>query len=415
MTALLLLMALLATAPRAPSTVTIATARGELELPVRADDTGAPVLYASPLVHALGGEVRLAGAWAEVSIARLPLRLLVGASFYVVNNRVQPMAARVSMIRDTLFVPLEFVATVLPREYGERFRWDPIAARLMEAGWKPPPAVAPPEPEPSVLIAAPSRGASGPRLPNGLRPGHLVTVDAGHGGDDPGNPGLFFPRGLKEKHVTLQVALMLREELQRRGVAVRMTRTTDILPNLLRRAPTCGSNCDLFVSLHVDALDPKRRRDYAGVRGYHTLIIGEENTEDADRVANMENEALRFESPEAAREAQGALGFILRDLQMNEFLRESARAGELIQERLSAVHTGRNRGVKQTNRLAVLNTARRPAVLVEMGYSTNRQDAQLLTAPASQRRMAIAIADAVVDYLLEYERRSGETDATGSR
>ena len=411
----LALAVLLSGGPRAPTTVTIATARGELELPVRIDDTGAPVLYASPLVHALGGEVRLAGAWAEVSIARLPMRLLVGASFYVVNNRVQPMAARVSIIRDTLFVPLEFVATVLPREYGDRFKWDPIAARLIEAGWKPAPTRELPAPAASVLIEAPTRSSSGPRLPNGLRAGHLVTVDAGHGGDDPGNPGLFFPRGLKEKHVTLQVALMLREELQRRGVGVRMTRTTDVLPNLLRRAPMCGMDCDLFVSLHVDALDPRRRRDYAGVRGYHTLIIGEENTEDADRVANMENEALRFESPEAAREAQGALGFILRDLQMNEFLRESARAGELIQERLSAVHTGRNRGVKQSNRLAVLNTARRPAVLVEMGYSTNRADAQLLTTAASQRRMAMAIADAVVDYLLEYERRTGETDATGTR
>ena len=404
---------LVVAAPLPPATVTIATVRGELEIPVRIDDAGAPVLYALPLVHALGGEVKLAGAWAEVAIARLPLRLLVGASFYVVNNRVQPMAARVSVIRDTLFVPLEFVASVLPREYGDRFRWDATAARLIEAGWKPPPVAE--SPAPAVVIAAPSRGGNLPRLPNGLRPGHVVTVDAGHGGDDPGNPGLFFPRGLKEKHVTLQVALMLREELQRRGIAVRMTRTSDVLPNLLRRAPMCGAECDLFVSLHVDALDPRRRRDYAGVRGYHTLIIGEENTEDADRVANMENEALRFESPEAAREAQGALGFILRDLQMNEYLRESARAGELIQERLSAVHTGRNRGVKQSNRLAVLNTARRPAVLVEMGYSTNRADAQLLTAPASQRRMATAIADAVVDYLLEYERRSGETGMAGSR
>jgi len=76
-----------------------------------------------------------------------------------------------------------------------------------------------------LLAARPAAG----RLPNGLRPGHLVTVDAGHGGVDPGNPGMFFPRGLREKDVTLAVAMLLRDELRRRGVTVRMTRTTDTL------------------------------------------------------------------------------------------------------------------------------------------------------------------------------------------
>ncbi len=51
------------------------------------------------------------------------------------------------------------------------------------------------------------------RLPNGLLPGHIVTVDAGHGGADPGTLGRFFPSGLTEKDVTLKVALLLQEEL----------------------------------------------------------------------------------------------------------------------------------------------------------------------------------------------------------
>ncbi|HEU5049871.1 MAG TPA: hypothetical protein VFU00_06060, partial [Gemmatimonadales bacterium] len=105
-----LLSLILLAAP--PQTVTIATPRGELELPVRSDSWGAPVVYASPLVLALEGQIRLTGAWAEVTIARRPLRLLVGASFYVTNNRVHPMAGAVSQIGDTLFVPLDFVTTV---------------------------------------------------------------------------------------------------------------------------------------------------------------------------------------------------------------------------------------------------------------------------------------------------------------
>ena len=71
------------------------------------------------------------------------------------------------------------------------------------------------------------------------------------------------------------------------------------------------------------------------------------------------------------------------------------------------MHTGDNRGVDQSNRLAVLNTARRPAILVEMGYSTNPPDARLLTGRKSQQALATAIADAIVAYLLEYQRKTG--------
>ena len=63
----LLLIALLGTgpAPAPPQSVTVATPRGELELPVRTDASGGPIVFASPLVIALGGDVKLAGAWAE--------------------------------------------------------------------------------------------------------------------------------------------------------------------------------------------------------------------------------------------------------------------------------------------------------------------------------------------------------------
>jgi N-acetylmuramoyl-L-alanine amidase len=63
--------------------------------------------------------------------------------------------------------------------------------------------------------------------------------------------------------------------------------------------------------------------------------------------------------------------------------------------------------VKQAG-FVVLTTARRPAVLVEMGYSTNPSDAKLMTNKTSQRRMASAIADAVVGYLTDYERKMGD-------
>ena len=392
-------------AAQPPTSVMIATTRGEMVLPVRTDSWGGPAIYASPLMLALGGSIKLSGAWAEVALDGHTLRLLVGAPFYVQNNRVRPMAGRVSLMQDTLYVPLQFVAEALPSLFSERLSWDAENARLVEAGWKPSAAAAD---NGSITLtevpAGPRR--DGPRLPNGLRPGHIVVVDPGHGGADNGNPGLFLPRGLKEKDITLQVGMLLRRELEDAGVSVRMTRTTDVLPRLLGRAPQCRGDCDIFVSLHVDALDPRSRPNYRQVNGFHTIIVGEENTEDADRVARMENQALRFEDP-ADQEAASDLAFLLKDLQMNEFLRESARAGALIQEHLDVVHSGSNLGVKQRRDLAVLNTARRPAVLVEMGFATSPSDARILATPASQRQLARALADALVAYLLEYERRVG--------
>jgi N-acetylmuramoyl-L-alanine amidase len=248
------------------------------------------------------------------------------------------------------------------------------------------------------------------RLANGLRPGHIVTIDPGHGGVDPGNPGVFFPRGTREKDVTLEVGLLLRDELKRRGVGVQMTRTSDTLIALGDRGGFCTEACDLFVSLHVNSL--ARRRGYTDIRGFETYFLAEAKTEDAARVAQMENEAVRFEAGASSAETAVGLDFILKDLQLNEHLRESARAAELVQRHLKDVHTGENRGVKQAG-FMVLTTARRPAILVELGYSTNPQDGQLLTTRSSQKAMASAVADAIVAYLLDYERKTGSARDSG--
>jgi N-acetylmuramoyl-L-alanine amidase len=241
-----------------------------------------------------------------------------------------------------------------------------------------------------------------------LRPGHTITIDPGHGGVDPGNPGVFFPRGTREKEVTLAVGLLLRDELKRQGIGVQMTRTSDTLIALGDRGAFCTEACDLFVSIHVNSL--ARRRGYTDIRGFETYFLAEAKTEDAARVAKMENEAVRFEGGGAPADRGVGIDFILKDLQLNEHLRESARAAELVQRTLGTVHTGESRGVKQAG-FMVLTTARRPAILVELGYSTNPQDGQFLTTRSSQKSMAAALADAIVAYLLEYERKTSQTDS----
>jgi N-acetylmuramoyl-L-alanine amidase len=383
----------------APGVVTVTGVNGEARVPVRTDATGAPVVAAPVLMSALAGSVRVADGWAEVSVARQAFRFLVGAPLYVFDNRLQPLAAAASVSRDTLYLPFQFVAEILPTYFSERYRYDSRRARLIDSGGSRAPVAREPMP-----VREPAR------LANGLRPGHIVTIDPGHGGVDPGNPGVFFPRGTREKHVTLEVALLLREELKRRGVGVQMTRTTDTLIALGDRGSYCAEACDLFVSLHVNSL--ARRRGYTDVRGFETYFLAEAKTEDAARVAQMENEAVRFEGGAGSADQAVGLDFILKDLQLNEHLRESARAAELVQRSLTTVHTGESRGVKQAG-FMVLTTARRPAILVELGYSTNPQDGQLLTTRSTQRAMAVAIGGAIVDYLIDYERKTGSAPDSG--
>jgi N-acetylmuramoyl-L-alanine amidase len=382
-----------------PREVTIAGLRGDVRVPVRFDAAGFPIVPAAPLVAALDGPMRLdSTGWAEVIVSRQPFRFLVGAPLYQFSNQLLPLAGPTSFLRDSLFLPYQFIAEILPYYLGDRYRWDAGRARLVELRAR------------TTTLAG--RAVAEPaRLPNGLRPGHIVTVDPGHGGVDPGNPGVFFPRGTHEKEVTLQIGLLLRDVLKRRGIGVRMTRTTDTLIALGDRGGYCTEACDLFVSLHINSL--ARRRGYTDIRGFETFFLAEAKTEDAARVAQMENDAVRFETGEDPSQALGGLDFILKDLQLNEHLRESARLAELVQRGLEGVHTGESRGVKQAG-FMVLTTARRPAILVELGYSTNPQDGRFLTTRSSQKSMAASIADAVVEYLLEYERKTGTAADSGA-
>lgn len=372
----------------APASVVIVTPGGERRIPVTVEPGMGPLVPAGPTLTALRGTSASDGVWAEVTVNAEAFRFLLGAPVYSYSGQLFGLSAAAQVRRDTLFLPLAFLSEALPKHLATRFRWDQKSGRLTDRGE-----------DPSRLATRDTRPPGDGRF----HEKHRVTLDAGHGGVDPGNPGLFFPNGLREKDVNLQVALLVREILRDQGIQVTMTRIRDTLIDLGRRSRYCTDDCDLFVSLHVNSL--ARRDGYTAVNGFETYILGEARTEDAARVANMENEAIRFEQSSPDDSPGGGLDFILKDLQLNEHLRESARAAELVQQHLADVHTGADKGVKQGN-FMVLNTSQRPAILVEMGYSTNRGDARMMTDGNAQRKLAHAIADAILNYLREYERRT---------
>ena len=388
-------------APWAPDGVVIATPRGETRIPISLE-RGIPAVAAPHLALPLGLKwARAEGTGATVELAGTVFTFEVELPFVRVGSAVHSLMGAPYIARDSLFLPLHWLSELVPRVLRDRYAWDPLLGRLAE---RPRPPVAAP-------IAATMGGASAPaagtarvaRTPHpitGLRRSHTVVVDPGHGGRDPGNPGRYFPRGLAEKHVTLAIGRLLRAELERRGLTALLTRATDTLVDLADRGAFCRAHCDLFVSIHVNSLSNASGRRISGVETY---FLSAAKTEDQARVARMENDAIRFEGSVPV-EATEDLSFILRDLQQNEHLRESARAAELIQAKLGAIHPGGNRGVQQAG-FMVLSTASRPAVLIEAGFATHAGDAEFLASALGQRKLVNAVADGIVAYLLEFERK----------
>lgn len=378
------MMVFLLLAALVPQQVLIATPRGQVSIPVTSE-RGAAAVAGVLLGQPLGLTMSLDGSAVRVTLGNRTFDFDLGSPFVRYEGAAYPLVGAPYVARDTVFLPLHWLTDHVPRLLASRYHWDPWLARLDEV---------------AIAATAPAPSAA-PHPLTGLRLAHTIVVDPGHGGIDPGNPGLHFPRGLTEKDITLGIGRLLRAELQRRGLSVVLTRATDTLIDLANRPLFCRADCDLFVSIHVNSMPAGRRQTQ--VNGVETYFVSDAKTEDQKRVAQMENDALWFEAAPAVG-GGGPLGFILNDLQLNEYLRESARLAELVQTKIAAIHPGENRGVQQGPFL-VLAAARRPAIIVETGFATNRKDGAFLASAHGQHKIATAIADAIVAYLLEFERK----------
>jgi N-acetylmuramoyl-L-alanine amidase len=331
-----------------------------------------------------------------VHVAGVDLELSDRVPFARVGDAVFPLAAPPFVRDGRLVLPLQVIADLLPQLAPKHVRYDAARRELRVLG----------------TAAVHEASARAPRHAPPARPARhrarhrVIVVDAGHGGPDNGMSGPIGTRWkVYEKDITLAVAKKLGTALRDRGFDVVMTRTTDTLIALSDRGRIANEkHGDLFISIHVNAANPNWRHP-ADARGFETYFLAEARTEDAKRVENMENASVRFETQaEAARD--DPLSFIINDMAQNEHLRESSDLAALIQERLGTVEPGPSRGVKQAG-FRVLVTAYMPAVLVEIGFGTNPDEARFISNAARQRQIAGAIADATVEYLDHYERRLG--------
>jgi len=173
----------------------------------------------------------------------------------------------------------------------------------------------------------------------------LVVLDPGHGGKDPGAVGI---GGLREKDVVLPISHHVRKTLESNGLQVKMTRWDDRFISLGGRTEMANrADADLFISIHANAISMSR----PDVNGAETFYY-----------AN----------------GRGLAQAIQRSI-------------------LSKINM-RDRGVKKANFYVLRNSAM-PAVLVEVGFVTGREDAPRLADPKFRQRMADAISDGILQYV----------------
>jgi len=199
-----------------------------------------------------------------------------------------------------------------------------------------------------------------------------ICLDPGHGGKDTGNraPG-FFPH--YEKNYTLPLAFELRNQLQKLGFNVVLTRSQDTYVELPARPAIANARgADLFISLHFNATQTGQN-EVAGPETYCITPVGAASSnaqgEGADDGATTAN---RFENKS-----------LLLAYQMEKSLVQSLHVDD--------------RGVRRA-RFAVLRDAAMPAILIEGGYMTNPTEGKKIYDAGYRKQMAAAIVRGILNY-----------------
>lgn len=235
-----------------------------------------------------------------------------------------------------------------------------------------------------------------------------VVIDAGHGGSDPG--AINKTKNLQEKDITLPIALELGATIKKYlpEVNVVYTRTTDTFVELYKRAEIANrSNADVFISLHCNALDLKKDKKKAEVKGMEVYVMGTHANKENLEVAKRENAVVLLE--EGYKKNYGSFdpnspqAHIWITQYQHNYLENSLRLSVLIEKQFSERLKRETRGVKQAGFL-VLRQVACTSILVELGYITNDEEAEYMKGSWNQTLMASAIFRAFRDYKNEVEK-----------
>ena len=194
----------------------------------------------------------------------------------------------------------------------------------------------------------------------------VVYLDAGHGGYDPG--ASYF--GISEKSLTLAIQSRVKAKLEAEGYQVVTTRTSDTYVDLTDRSRAANaSESDIFVSIHINASGSSAAQ---GIETYYYQPYAEYPS--------------RINATYHANPTR---------LSMSDTLANA------IQSSLINATGAQNQGVKRQT-FAVLRETTAPAVLLELGFLSNPQEAARLNTSAYQETLANAIVAGIKRYYSIY-------------
>jgi N-acetylmuramoyl-L-alanine amidase len=217
----------------------------------------------------------------------------------------------------------------------------------------------------------------------------IIVIDPGHGGKDPGGVGF----GIKEKNVVLQIGRYLRDILQKRGYKVYMTRDRDYFVKLPNRTKFANRHhADLFISIHCNII-----RGFPKVHGPTTYFLSPARTERASKVAKYENSAI---GNLHTTNQQIVLNFLNKDriIQSDKMAMDIQR--NVIYNLRKHYRNIHDRGVRPAPFWVLVGT-QMPAILIETGFLTNKQEAQRLNNSLYQKRFANGIANGIDSYFMK--------------
>lgn len=226
---------------------------------------------------------------------------------------------------------------------------------------------------------------------------NVIVLDPGHGGRDPG--AINRQLGIREKDIALAVALKVGEYINTYMPEIKVvyTRDDDTFIDLHDRGPIAAkANGDLFVSIHANSVS-----NNSTAHGAEVYILGMARTESALASMKRENSAANLGSGGPMQLTEEEL--LIYELANAGNMAVSERLASMIEDQFRTRAQRRSRGVKQAG-FQVLWDLPMPAVLIELGFITNPNEARYMASEYGQAILASAIFRAIRDFKLEHDR-----------